>query len=904
MTRPNLTPERWKQIDRLFEAALDRPIDQRHAFLAEACGPDTTLREEVWRLLGCDEEARKILGESAADYAGPLIEARISILETSEIYEEDWIEPYHILRQIGRGGMGEVYLAERADGQFEREVAIKVVRRGMDTDDILRRFHHERQILARLRHPNIARLYDGGTTRDRRPYLVMEYVDGQPMTRYCDDRKMRVDERLGLFLKACQAVQYAHQNLVVHRDLKPSNVLVSPEGDVKLLDFGIAKLLENDSSDDSILTTKTGHRILTPEYASPEQLRNEPATTATDVYALGVMLYELLTGRRPFDHKRHVPYERPIEEKLELPSTIVTKPITKKLQNGTLETISADEVSGTRGASKDRLSRRLRGDLDTILLKALKHEPSRRYLSVDQFMDDIRRHLEGQPIAARRDSIVYRVNKFVRRNKILVAASAAFLILLAGYAVTVTTQSRVIATERDKSLEVTAFLRDIFEGSDPYADPSDRIDTLRIRDFLDRGTNKVRSELASQPLIQAQMLDILGDVNRKLGRYREAESLAGQALSIRKNHGSAKPEELAESLYNLGYVLFETDRLDAADSLLHEALDLQKRQFGSVHAAVAQTQNALGNLRQKQGRFDESEALYKEALSQRSKLLGPTHRKTIATMNNLAEVLVQKANYAEAEPLFRKVLDINRQLLGPDHPHVATSMNGLAYLLVDVGRLDEAEELQREVLSIRRNHFDSPHPDLARAVNNLAALLAQKEEYDEAETLYHESLTLRRVIYGENHAAVAIGLNNLAMLAGSRKEFGKAEDLSREALAKFILLLGEDHPSVAVARSNLARVLRDRDKLEEAIDQLRVALSIRRGKLTEDHPSTARTMSELGEMLHEAGEYEEAESLLVESFDIFDKLQDTQQEQWELTRERLVHLFETMGQADRAKAYQ
>ncbi|NBC17317.1 MAG: protein kinase, partial [Bacteroidetes bacterium] len=469
--------ERWEQIDRLFAEALERPPDERTAFLRARCGNDVALYREVVTLLKSDAEAESVLGESVTAFAAPLLPALEADLADGFAPGER-VGPYRLQHEIGRGGMGAVYLAERVDGQFDRRVALKVIKRGMDTDEILHRFRFERQILARLEHPHIARLYDAGVTDDGRPYLAMEYVDGQPLHRYCDGRTLPVDERLRLFQTVCAAVQFAHQNLVIHRDLKPSNILVTEGGAVKLLDFGIAKLLSDEATGAPL--TRTGVRVLTPEYAAPEQRTDSVVTTAADVYALGVVLYELLTGRRPLAPDA-LPDTAP-----EPPSTAVTKPTERSHADGTTTTLTPETVSTARQTSAERLRRRLRGDLDVIVLKALRPEPERRYASAEAFLEDIKRHLDGLPVQARPDTLGYRLRKFVQRHTAGVAAAAAVLALILAFSVlhtTRVTQERNLARqERDKAAEVAAFLEGLFDASDPFA--PERLDTMQVRTFL------------------------------------------------------------------------------------------------------------------------------------------------------------------------------------------------------------------------------------------------------------------------------------------------------------------------------------------------------------------------------------------------------------------------------------
>ena len=460
-----MTPERWQQVKCLLEAALERDPSERAALLDEACKADPALRREVESLIASHKQAGSFI-------ESPALEAPTRILSDTE--GQSTVSPlvgsYKVIREIGHGGMGTVYLAARADDQYKKLVAIKLVRRGMDTESILSRFRHERQILASLDHPNIARLLEGGTTNGL-PYFVMEHIEGQPIDEYCDSRKLTTIERLKLFRTVCSAVHYAHQNLVVHRDLKPRNILVTADGTPKLLDFGIAKLLKPEMYAQTIAPTETMIRPMTPDYASPEQVKGQPVTTASDIYSLGVLLYELLTGHRPYRITSYTPQEleRVIcDQEPERPSTAVNRTLAVKSADGaTQKTISPETVSRNREGQPDKLQRRLRGDLDNIVLMALRKEPQRRYASAEQFSEDIRRHLEGLPVIARKDTFQYRASKFIRRNKIGVAVAVAFAVLMIGSIIAIALQSVRAARERDKAKQVSAFLTDIFKVSDP-----------------------------------------------------------------------------------------------------------------------------------------------------------------------------------------------------------------------------------------------------------------------------------------------------------------------------------------------------------------------------------------------------------------------------------------------------
>ncbi|MFQ5572027.1 MAG: tetratricopeptide repeat protein, partial [Rhodothermales bacterium] len=713
--------ERWQQVAGLLESALAMPPEQRTPFLDQACPDDPDLRREVAILLNAHDQAGDFLQEIDADQATALIES-----VGGAATEGQRIGPYQLVRELGRGGMGAVFLARRADEQFEQQVALKLIKRGMDSEAILRRFLHERQILARLHHPNVARLLDGGVSDEDRPYFAMEYVEGVPLTDYCDGHRLDVEARLRLFEKVCRAVQYAHTNLVVHRDLKPSNMLVTEKGELKLLDFGIAKLLGHDETEAGEGTlTEAGLRVMTPEYAAPEQIRGETITTATDVYALGVVLYELLTGHRPYQFERRTPEEVAHvigEAQPERPSTAVSQSAEVRRGDGTTETITPEGVSRARGTQPERLRRRLSGDLDTVVLKALRKEPERRYASAEAFVEDIRRHLAGLPVTAQKDTLAYRASKFVRRHTVGVAASAALAmlaILAVGFAVAMALQQAKTAQEATKTEQVKDFLVSLFEMSDPDASKGE---TITAREMLDAGAARIETELADQPEVQAEMMDMMGEVYWKLGLYDPAQPLFERALTLRRTLLGNEHEDVATSLNNLALLLYE------------------------------------------KGDYDTAEPLFREALAMRRKLLGQEHPDVAISLNHLALLLQRTGDYDAAEPLYREALAMKRKLLGEEHPSIAIGLNNLALLLRDKGDYDAAVPFLREAVAMWRKVQGEEHTDLATGLQNLASLLRRKGDYAAAEPLYREALVMRRKLLGREHPSVATTLSGLATL--------------------------------------------------------------------------------------------------------------------------------------------
>jgi serine/threonine-protein kinase len=865
--------DRRAQIEALFEAALDRPPEARAAWLDAHCD-DPTVRAQVQRLLRAHDRADGILDRPVQEGAEASLPRRIGA--------------YRLLDVIGRGGMGTVYRAERADGQFEQQVALKLMRPGL-SPTATERFHAERQILASLEHPHIARLLDGGVTDGGRPYFVMEHVDGQPIDRYCDTHKLSVDARLQLFTMVCEAVQAAHQSLVVHRDLKPGNILVTEEGTVKLLDFGIAKLLRGDAALRSL--TQSGDHVMTPEYAAPEQVRGEPVTTATDVYQLGLVLYELLAGQPPYRLTNRTPseVERVIcEEVPTRPSTAVTHAASE-----------AAQVSAARGTRPEPLRRALQGDLDAIVMTALRKEPGRRYGAVQQLQADIERHRDGRPITARDDSLRYRVRKYTRRHSTPLAVAAAFVLLLVGYAVTVTAQNRKIAHERDKAEQVTSFLTELFEASDPR---EARGDTVTARELLARGVERAEA-LDDQPLVQAQVFDVVGRVYRSLGRYEQAQQYIERALSLRRERLQGPHPDLAASLNNLAEAHEGQGDFEAAEALYREALAMRKRLHGSNHALVAASQHNLGELLLEQAQYDEARPLLRASLATRRALLGDVHVDVAVSLNSLGLLHWETGAYDEAERLLREALAMRRELLGPEHPEIVWSLNGLALVLEDQGNLEQAEALYREAVAMSRQLYGEAHPEVAVALNNLAGIIADQGDVRQAETLYREALAMDRRMLGDDHPRVAVGTNNLAALLLKKGEVQVAASMYREAIDRFRRAFGEAHPHVAYPLLGRARVLLDQERHAAAERAAREALALRQDALPPDHWLLAETRSVLGASLAGQQRYAEAESLLVNGYQDLQAQRGPEQAETTRARRRLVALYEAWGRPDEAARY-
>jgi eukaryotic-like serine/threonine-protein kinase len=836
------SPDEWARVEAILDAVLDLDPAARAEALDRTCGKDVHLRSRIESLLAADEDASLFLETPAAEYAAGLVRAAADGDEPGDgDTPGDLIGPYRLIKEIGRGGMGRVFLAVRADGQFEQQVALKVVRGVQSSREILQRFLRERQILARLQHPHIARLLDGGVSVDGRPYFAMEHVVGEPITTYCNTRALATAARLDLFASVCDAVQYAHQNLVVHRDLKPSNTLVTSDGEVKLLDFGIAKVLHEDDERIDATLTRVGSGPMTPEYAAPEQVQGEPVTTATDVYALGALAYELLTGRGPhrLDKLTAVEVQRAITERdIERPSAAV---------------VHRDK----------HLRRELKGDLDTILLKALQKDPRRRYASAGALVEDIRRYRGGLPIAARRDSLSYRAGKFVRRHAIGVAATAVIMLLLVAGLISTAWQARVASREAAKAREVSRFLASLFEVADPALANASQI---TARELLDRGASRIETDLAAQPDVQAEMMTLLGRLYRELSLFERAQPLLDKSLALRRTTAGGDTVEIADTLSELGQLSLEAGHPDTAERLQREALALRRRLLPGDHPDVGNAMRELAEVLNFEGKYDEAEALQRDALALHQRAFGAEHAEVANDLEGLQTILRNRGQTEPAIVASRQVLALRLKLLGTEHLETVTAMNNLANLLREKWALAEAEQLYRQVLEFDLRRLGQVHSNTATVTNNLAGVLRDRGQYEESERLYRSALDLDRKLFGEEHYYVATVLTNLASVLAARNQYDEAERHFRDAMAMFRRTYGDNHWQVGWVEAGLAGVLSAKN--DPAAQQMfRQALRRLEASLSPSHPRLEPALIGLGRDLTKHGSAVEAEPLLRRAFD-------------------------------------
>ncbi len=688
--------DRWSRLQAIFYAAAEIEPSGRGEYLDRACGEDRSLRREIDSLISDTQDHRtftRAIGQMAASIVGVCV--------------GDKLGPWQIVRELGKGGMGSVFLAVRADDQYRQQAAVKTMNIGLSGPDMMKRFRAERQILANLDHPNIARLLDGGATVAGIPYVVMEFVDGIPIDVFCREHVPGVRRRLVLFRQLCEAITYAHRNLVVHRDIKPANVLVTADGIPKLLDFGIAKLIGDDASRENAALTRMNERLMTPEYASPEQVRGQAITTATDVYSLGVLLYELLTDHRPFK----IGSANPIDILRTIDTTEPPRP-------------------STQGPGE------LRGDLDNIVLMAMRKEPARRYASVDHFSEDIRRYLDGFPVLAREDTWRYRAGKFVRRHRWAVTAAAVFLVVLIAFGAGMALLARRVAAERDTAMterhnaqQVAQFLIDSFRLADRSGQQGH---TVTAQEILDRGSERISKQLNEQPAVRARMMNTMGEVYESLGLYDRAQILLNNALTIRRQVAgpqSARSQDVVESLSALGELVETKGDYAAAETYYRKALASEEAISGHDSAASAAIKAMLGSALASGAKAEEAGRLLNQSLTTRQQIFGDRSAPVADSVMRLGQLYNDLQRFAEAEPYFRRALSIRRAVLGEENPETANSVSELAALLNTLGQLNEAEALQREALALHRKLYGESHILVAEDLAAVGVLALQLRRF-------------------------------------------------------------------------------------------------------------------------------------------------------------------------------
>jgi serine/threonine-protein kinase len=766
-----VSEDRAARIRDVFIEALDLAGARREAFLERACAGDASLRAEVEALLAADGAAGRFLDPDVHTASGAG-EERVGTR----------LGPYLLERVIGMGGMGAVYMAERADEEFHKQVAIKILKRGMDTEDILRRFRIERELLAQLEHPGIARLLDSGTTGDGLPYLVMEHIDGVPIDRHCAEKGLDIDGRLKLFREVCDIVRYAHRNLIVHRDLKPGNILVDRSGRVRLLDFGIAKVLDPSAVQASVAVTRPDWRVFTPEYASPEQIRGGLIATSSDIYSLGVLLYELLAGRRPYEFATRTPSE--VEH-------LVCNTEPRRPSDAVTETRIESDVHGPELADSAGLRRRLTGDLDGIVMKALHKEPDRRYATVDALAEDIRRHQSGLPVTARGDTWTYRAAKYVRRHRLAVGAAAAFVVLLFAFAILMSVQAARIASERDRAEReartanrTSDLMQRILLSADPYRA---RSDSITVRELLDDATAMIRDELADEPRTQVRLLSVIA--------------------RVRISHG----------------------RTDMADSLLAIAADIAARHLDGDDLETAQLRFSQASLAGRRGQAAEARAGYVDALAVFENHSGATWRERWQAQYQIGLIDVRQGEYVRAREYLDRALALARAHSSEGDPEIGEVLMESAFLEYSVGRFDSALVHVDESIARIASAYGPDHLKLTRALEVKGAILDDGfHDYAASAVSKLRAMEVRARRLGDEHPEMAIAMVNVGMSGYYTGDLRSAENYLMRAERLAARVFVPDSPARAAAIGFLGIVRYADGRLEAAHDDFSHALEIGR----------------------------------------------------------------------------
>lgn len=917
-----------------LDQALDMPIALRDAWLRELEAREPQIAADI-RLFLAAESSEGFTGFLNEPLAPPPA-------VNAHALQGELIGSYRVVRKLGEGGMAVVYLAERADGQYSQRVALKILRVGADGNPAQFHFAQERQILASLEHQSIARLIDAGMTAKGLPYLVMEYVEGVRIDRYCDEQRLSIDARLRLFLKVAHAVQYAHRHLIVHRDLKPSNIVVTSDGNIKLLDFGIAKLLEPAAFEHAAPPTRDGARLMTPEYASPEQILGKAITTATDIYQLGLLLYGLLTGREPYNvsGRKSIDAFRTICESDPAPPSTTTQ---GAMADDESRVASATAISEARATSPDRLRRSLRGDLDAIVLKALRREPEHRYASVGGFIDDVGRHQQGLPIAAYEGVWAYRAAKFFRRHvtALLIAGIAILIItfVITWYTVQLATERNSARREAASAAQIAQFLSSVFRGSSSrLADGN-----TTARELLDRGTVRIETELAGQPEITAQLLNVMGDAYVQYDLAEKAQPLLERALALNTQLYGGNSKEAADSRQSLARLARDRGDLHSARQLFEEVLRIRERALGPRHVATADTLTDLAATSYRLGDAQTAMRTAERAIDIYSRSVGPDDERTLLATNVLGASISDSGDSRRARAHYEQLLLRLERTLGPQHRHVAGTLGNIAVIKTALGDFAGAEQQLRRSLAIYERLYGPNHRNVAVRQINLARLFFETGRFREAMAMYESALATQRRISGagDKHKdgyvewGIGVVLRSRGDLAQALERFRSAQEIFREtagtkahyadALHEYgdtLLEMGNfaaaepalrealaiyrgnrpaGHYEIAKAQASNALLFARTGKPAAAEAEMREVVSVYQRQYPPGHRILAAAQSTLGECLLAQGKTAQAESLLVESAR---QLAGTLHYDRRLALQRVIRLFELKGMPDSARHYQ
>ena len=841
-------------VKNIFNEAIDFSINEREKYFNSLSEDQKIYVDEVKSLIDAFEKTDDFL-EISSGYG--------------QIFPEDEDVPspmigkhigkYLIEEQIGHGGMGIVFIGKRDDKEFDQKVAIKILKQGLTTNYLVKRFENERQTLANLQHPNIAKLFDGGKTDDGLLYIVMEYIDGSTITDYCDKNKLSINERLKLITIVGGAVQYAHQNLIVHRDIKPGNILVNKSGQPKLLDFGVAKLIDANLEASVEGLTKTGMWHLTPDYASPEQIKGESVTTASDTYSLGVLLYQLLTGCQPYKIKSSSP--------LTISKVILTENISKPseaIKNLSHEQETPQPNSEKMSADVKKLSKLLRGDLDNIVLKSMHKDPSQRYNSVQELIDDINKYLTGQPIIARKDTIMYRATKFIQRHKVGFAIFIIVNLFILGSVAAIIIQANVAAKERDnarvelkKFEEVNTFMLEMLSSADPEIKGRD----VKVYDLLEKATEDIEIKLKSFPKIKSAIKQTLGQTFIGLGEYEKAETLLLEALESNKKLFGPISKETANSAHQLGLCYDWIGNFQLADSFYAEGVSIYSQISDEPLKGLADNLNDYGTLLTNIGEFDSASTMLKRSL---------------------------------------EIYGIFNEVKGQKE---AITINNLAVNMHHQNKIDEAEKYYLEAKEILTNLYGENRPEVASIFNNLAFIYLDNQKFDASEKAFQKAYEIKKIVFGSDHPSSGLALINMGMFYFETKEYDRAERPLLDAINMFTRTKAFDDPFLSLAYYWLGRSYLESNKLKESEKVLRNSIKIREKVYSKDHSKTWSSVGELAICLLKQKKYEEAEKLLLSTLNFYKNAKYNDNKKISRYTEFAAILYQEIGDIEKAEFY-
>ncbi|HEU4655385.1 MAG TPA: tetratricopeptide repeat protein [Steroidobacteraceae bacterium] len=890
--------DNWERHRELFERARLMKTGERKSFLRRETDEDAHLVEQILSQLKDERGLTRSLAAGANLLTSPTGEKARMMLGRV-------IGSYRLASILGQGGTGTVFLADRADEQYAAQVAVKLIDASTVQGSFGARFRAERQILASLNHPNIARLIDAGETEEGHPYLIMEYVQGQTLERYCDEKQLDVRQRLDLFTQICSAVQYAHQNLIVHRDLKPGNILVTPEGVPKLLDFGIAKLLLPGDEVANAELTRVNDRLLTPEYASPEQILGQPVTTASDVYSLGVVLYQLLCGLRPYK----VPYSA---SQLELERTIcVSDPdrpsvaVDQAIINGPREYESPiADLAAVRNTTPERLKRQLTGDLDAIVLRALRKEPQHRYTSVEWFATDVRRHLSSQPVQARQGNWVYYTQRFARRHTAGVIGGTFFLLFVIGVAVVMSIQRHQIAVALDRATQdgqraetVSNFLLNVFSAADPLHNLGQE---PTARSLLDQAAQRIQSDLDQQPAVRARLLEAIGRSYRRLGAPEGAIPYLQSALDLLRGLPGTGDERIGSVLTELAIAQRWVGRLQESDENFAKALATLNRPADRNSEAYANLLLDIGRLETIRGNIADSRGHFSAALELFTRLHGRKHPTVAEVLSELAVTLSWENKMDEAEKMAREAVSIY-QTLPRRHPDRIMADYRLAEMLLYQNKFNEAASIYESVVQAQEELYGLNSPLVAETLGSLALVRFGQHNSAESEKLLRRAIRIVKDSGTQMGHKIGYFETVLASVIIPQARFNEAESLLRDALDLYAHALPPDHQYIASAEYYLGEALLGQRRFADAATVLDA--SMQRWKRADAPESrVARSQSALGEALYRQGKVMEAEEDLVHGYTVLSKDQSEDVETVTRARDRLIRFYTERGQREKLDA--